>query len=71
MPTVIEFDTKYRLSSLVVHVHHAISGNSWIKMNAGQTGFYRVNYENENWMKLIHQLNTHHQVNKVFIYLFS
>lgn len=31
-------------------------------MNAGQSGFYRVNYEAENWHKLIHQLNTNHQV---------
>lgn len=36
--------------------------NSWIKMNAGQTGFYRVNYQRENWQKLVHQLNTSHQV---------
>ncbi|XP_020619456.1 endoplasmic reticulum aminopeptidase 1-like isoform X1 [Orbicella faveolata] len=44
-----------------IRLPHAISGNSWIKMNAGQSGFYRVNYESENWNKLIHQLNTHHQ----------
>ena len=36
--------------------------NSWIKMNAGQTGFYRVNYYTENWQKLINQLKTSHQV---------
>lgn len=36
--------------------------NSWIKMNAGQTGFYRVSYQRENWQKLVHQLNTSHQV---------
>lgn len=51
------------LSSALVHLPRAISRNSWIKMNAGQTGFYRVNYEIDNWEKLIHQLNTDHQVN--------
>ena len=59
------FYSKYGLSSLVVHLHHGVSRKSWIKMNAGQTGFYRVNYEIENWNKLIHQLNTHHQVNLI------
>ena len=34
-------------------------------MNAGQTGFYRVNYERDNWDKLINQLNTSHQVIKI------
>lgn len=36
--------------------------SSWIKMNAGQTGFYRVNYGDENWRKLKEQLDTNHQV---------
>ena len=53
------------LSSLVVHLPHAISENAWFKMNAGQTGYYRVYYESENWEKLIHQLNTDHKVNKL------
>ena len=34
-------------------------------MNAEQTGFYRVNYERENWNKLIHQLNTDHTVHSL------
>ena len=38
---------------------------SWIKMNAGQTGFYRVNYDANNWRKLVDQLNTDHQVNNI------
>ena len=27
-------------------------GNGWIKVNAGQTGFYRVNYTENNWDRL-------------------
>ncbi|XP_078360605.1 endoplasmic reticulum aminopeptidase 1-like [Oculina patagonica] len=44
-----------------VHLPSGTKASSWIKMNAGQTGFYRVNYENENWKKLVHQLNASHQ----------
>ncbi|KAL9985906.1 hypothetical protein ACROYT_G008359 [Oculina patagonica] len=44
-----------------IHLHHGVNGNSWFKMNAGQSGFYRVNYERENWDKLINQLDTDHQ----------
>ena len=28
------------------------AGDGWIKVNAGQTGFYRVNYEAEDWERL-------------------
>lgn len=46
----------------LVKLPSGTKASSWIKMNAGQTGFYRVNYENENWNKLVHQLNASHQV---------
>ena len=41
--------------------------NSWFKMNVGQTGFYRVNYQIENWQKLVRQLNTSHQVTVIVL----
>jgi cellulose synthase/poly-beta-1,6-N-acetylglucosamine synthase-like glycosyltransferase len=28
------------------------SKNVWVKMNGGQRGFYRVNYDEENWNSL-------------------
>lgn len=36
-------------------------------MNAGQTGFYRVNYQTENWHKLVQQLNTFNQVTVIVL----
>ena len=35
-------------------------------MNAGQSGFYRVNFERDNWDKLISQLERDHKVTGIF-----
>ncbi|XP_068711670.1 endoplasmic reticulum aminopeptidase 1-like isoform X2 [Montipora foliosa] len=40
---------------------YGTSHASWIKMNSGQTGYYRINYDALNWCKLGHQLDTHHE----------
>ena len=32
------------------------SSNGFIKANVNQTGFYRVNYDIENWRKIINHL---------------
>lgn len=34
----------------------------WIKMNAGQTGYYRVLYDEPNWAGIIEQLKRDHGV---------
>lgn len=34
----------------------------WIKANTNQTGFYRVNYDDSNWVALTEQLHADHQV---------
>ncbi|XP_067653178.1 aminopeptidase N-like [Haliotis asinina] len=36
--------------------------NSWVVVNGQQWGYYRVNYEERNWMALIKQLETDHTV---------
>ena len=46
----------------VVKLPDGTPANAWIKVNAGQSGFYRVNYDVDNWDKLIRQLNTNHKV---------
>ncbi|XP_070545825.1 aminopeptidase N-like isoform X2 [Ptychodera flava] len=38
------------------------NGNEWILANIDQYGYYRVNYEGDNWVKLIQQLNSDHSV---------
>lgn len=40
-----------------------VSVDDWYLANIHQFGFFRINYEAENWAKLIHQLNTDHEVN--------
>ena len=39
-----------------------VNANDWIIGNLKQNGYYRVNYENGNWDKLIEQLNNDHTV---------
>ncbi len=36
--------------------------SSWIIANIKHAGFYRVNYDTNNWNELIKQLNNDHQV---------
>ncbi|XP_077977424.1 aminopeptidase N-like [Glandiceps talaboti] len=39
-----------------------VSENDWILMNINKTGFYRVNYDDDNWNKLAEQLRDDHEV---------
>ena len=38
------------------------SEKGWMKMNVGQKGFYRVQYQEENWNALSAQLSADHLV---------
>ena len=38
------------------------SSDGWIKANVDQIGYYRVNYETENWKSLYNQLLSDHKV---------
>ena len=43
------------------------SADSWIMANVNATGFFLVNYDEENWKKLGAQLREDHQVDlKIF-----
>jgi len=37
-------------------------GSGWLKGNVGQTGFYRINYPQQQWEQLTSQMNINHLV---------
>ena len=39
--------------------------DGWIKANTDSLGFYRVNYDEANWLALTKQLNTDHKVDLI------
>ncbi|KAF4094944.1 hypothetical protein G5714_024022 [Onychostoma macrolepis] len=41
--------------------HMKISGDEWVLANINVTGYYRVNYDNENWQRLLNVLQTSRQ----------
>lgn len=45
-----------------------INANEWVLANINVAGYYRVNYDNENWERLLNVLQTSRQVRrKTFI----
>ncbi|XP_064191655.1 aminopeptidase N-like [Anguilla rostrata] len=40
----------------------AATGNEWVLANVNVTGYYRVNYDSDNWERLLNQLNSDHQL---------
>ncbi|XP_016375175.1 aminopeptidase N-like [Sinocyclocheilus rhinocerous] len=41
--------------------HMKISGDEWVLANINVTGYYRVNYDDENWQRLLNVLQTSRQ----------
>ena len=39
-----------------------VSSPSWLLLNLNVSGYFRVNYNQENWDQLLNQLSTNHQV---------
>ncbi len=42
-----------------------ISGDEWVLANINVTGYYRVNYDDKNWERLLNVLQTSRQVRRV------
>ncbi len=38
------------------------TADDWLLANINMTGFYRVNYDSDNWERLLNKLNTQHEV---------
>lgn len=39
-----------------------VSGQDWVLANTNVSGYFRVNYDPDNWDRLLSVLNTNHQV---------
>lgn len=39
-----------------------VTGSDWVLANINVTGYYRVNYDDGNWDRLLNQLATDHRV---------
>lgn len=49
-----------------VFFSHAVTftipiGVKWIKVNSGQTGYYRVLYDEDNWGYIVEELKVNHE----------
>jgi len=41
------------------------SGEEWVLANTNVSGYFRVNYDLENWDRLLSLLNTNHEVSRM------
>lgn len=46
-----------------------VSGDGWVLANTNVSGYFRVNYDLDNWNRLISLLNTNHKVRHVHTHL--
>lgn len=45
-----------------------VSGEDWVLANTNVSGYFRVNYDDDNWDRLLSVLDTNHQVSHVPFY---
>ncbi|KAG5839759.1 hypothetical protein ANANG_G00208350 [Anguilla anguilla] len=55
-------DQFWLLTDRAANKNMTAAGAEWVLANLNVTGYYRVNYDLENWNRLLTQLNTNHQV---------
>lgn len=46
-----------------------VSGNEWVLANTNVSGYFRVNYDEGNWDRLLSLLNTSHLVGSILFAL--
>ncbi|XP_058449769.1 endoplasmic reticulum aminopeptidase 2 isoform X1 [Malaya genurostris] len=55
LPETIWFNT----TGTIITINHS---PKWVKLNHEQTGYYRVLYDDDNWVKLVEQLHINHHI---------
>ncbi|XP_028970128.2 aminopeptidase Ey isoform X2 [Esox lucius] len=58
----VEQEQHWLLQRAEHHLPMRTSGSEWLLVNLKMSGYYRVNYNLENWERLLNQLNTDHLV---------
>ncbi|XP_061855431.1 aminopeptidase N [Colius striatus] len=55
--------SRYWLTDIsAINEQFKVAENSWLLLNLNVSGYFRVNYNQENWDQLLNQLSTNHQV---------
>uniref|UniRef100_A0A671Y3W1 Aminopeptidase n=1 Tax=Sparus aurata TaxID=8175 RepID=A0A671Y3W1_SPAAU len=62
MKTGVEQQQYWLLQKTDVHSLMRVSGEDWVLANINVSGYFRVNYDLDNWDRLLSLLNTDHQV---------
>ncbi|KAF4082996.1 hypothetical protein AMELA_G00135010 [Ameiurus melas] len=57
----VEQEQLWLLQKSVMHKPLKAGKGEWVLANLNVSGYYRVNYDNENWHRLLDQLTTNHQ----------
>ncbi|KAI9542098.1 hypothetical protein NQZ68_023681 [Dissostichus eleginoides] len=61
MKTGVEQQQYWLLQKTDTHEMMRVSGEDWVLANTNVSGYFRVNYDPENWDRLLTLLNTNHQ----------
>ncbi|KAK7121714.1 hypothetical protein R3I93_022712 [Phoxinus phoxinus] len=62
MKAEVEQSRFWLLERTGFHNDMKTTGNEWVLVNLNITGYYRVNYDTENWERLLNQLTEKHEV---------
>ncbi|KAK9543072.1 hypothetical protein VZT92_000881 [Zoarces viviparus] len=62
MKTGVEQQQHWLLQETDTHSLMRVSGEDWVLANTNVVGYFRVNYDLDNWDRLLSLLNTNHQV---------
>ena len=58
-----------KILQTATNTNMTLGANDWLVANVDMKGFYRVNYDSENWDRLLTKLSSKHQVQHC-IYMF-